>query len=339
VTATTTAEVPPGVLLFKLMESFVSGFALIAAAELGVADALAGGPLTSEELAGATASHPPSLKRLLPVLVVAGIVSEVEPDRFALTATGASLQTEREGSLSPFLQLLSELILRPLAETAHTIRTGEPAFARIFGAPLYDYLEKHPELDATFGQAMNALRDVSVPISQAYDFSGVHTLVDVGGGRGWRLIDVLQAHPHVRGMLLDRPGVVEQARAALAEAGLSERSEVVGGSFFERVPAGGDCYLLSAVLPNWDDSSALTILRSIRQAMPDGARLLLFEPVLPDGDEPHIAKALDLLMLVLLGGQVRSEAQLSELLQAAGLRLNRVVPTTSPMAVVEAVPA
>jgi O-methyltransferase domain len=339
VTNTTTPQAPPGMLLFKLMESFVSGFALIAAAELGIADALAGGPLTTEELARATASHSPSLNRLLPVLVTEGVVTEVEPGRFALTATGASLQTERPGSLSPFLRMMSELMLRPLAGTAHAIRTGEPAFTGVFGAPFYDYLEKHPELDATFGRAMNALRDVSLPISQAYDFSGVHTLVDVGGGRGWRMIDVLQAHPHVRGVLLDRPGVVEQARATLAEAGLSERCDVVGGSFFEQVPDGGDCYLLSAVLPNWDDSSALKILRTIRQAMPDGARLLLFEPVLPDGDEPHIAKNLDLLMLVVLGGQVRTEAQLSRLLEAAGLRLSQVIPASAPMAVVEAVPA
>jgi hypothetical protein len=230
-------------------------------------------------------------------------------------------------------------MLPALAETAHTVRTGEPAFPRIFGASLYDYLEKQPQLDETFGRAMNAIRNVAPPVSQAYDFSAVHTLVDVGGGRGWRMIDVLQAHPQVRGVLFDRPGTVEQARAALAEAGLSERCEVVAGSFFDQVPAGGDCYLLSAVLPNWDDSSALTILRNIRQAMPDEARLLLFEPVLPEGDQPHIARALDLLMLVALGGKVRTEAELSRLLEAAGLRLNRVIATAAPMAVVEAVPA
>jgi hypothetical protein len=338
-TANSTLAPPPGgVVLFKVMESFVSGFAVLAAAELGVADALADGPRTTEELARVTETHAPSLARLLRVLAPAGIVTEAEPGRFALTAMGEALQTKPPGSIGSGLQILSGFILRPLAETAHTVRTGQTGFARLFGEPFYEYLDHHPELDENFGRAMNMLRAISAPITEAYDFSGVGTLVDVGGGQGWRMIEVLQAQPHVRGILFDRPGVVEHARLSLANAGLGTRCEVVGGSFFDEIPAGGDCYLLSAVIPNWDDAHALTILRNIRRAMPDHARLLLFEPIRPVGDEPHIAKTIDLLMLVLLGGQVRTEAELSGLLEAADLRLNRVVNTPSPLAVIEAVP-
>jgi hypothetical protein len=338
---TTPALAPPpgGVVLFKVMESFVSGFAVLAAAEIGVADALADGPRTTDELARVTESHAPSLARLLRVLAPAGIVTEVEPGRFALTTMGEALQTEPPGSIGSGLQILSGFILQPLAETAHTVRTGESGFARLFGETFYEYLDHHPEQDGAFGRAMNMLRAISAPITEAYDFSGVDTLVDVGGGQGWRMIEVLQAQPHLRGILFDRPGVVEQARLSLADAGFGDRCEVVGGSFFDEIPAGGDCYLLSAVIPNWDDAHALTILRTVRRAMPDHGRLLLFEPVRPVGDGPHIAKTIDLLMLVLLGGQVRTEAELSALLEAADFRLSRVVTTASPLVVIEAIPS
>lgn len=338
-TTATSAPTPPteDIALFKVLESFVSGYALLAAAELGIADALADGPRTSEELAQAAHSHAPALARLLRVLAPAGAITEVEPGRFALTALGESLQTESIPSLASWLPLL-RLMVSPLAETAHTVRTSQTAFARQFGAPFYEYLDQHPELDEVFGQAMKALRDMFGSITHSYDFAGVGTLVDVGGGEGWRMIEVLQAHPQMRGVLFDRPGVVERARLVLAEAGLGERCEAVGGSFFDQIPAGGDCYLLSAVIPNWDDTHALTILRNTRRAMPDHARLLLYEPVSPVGDEPHFAKTLDLIMLVLLGGAMRTEAQLSGLLEAAGFRLNRVIAAPSLAAVIEAVP-
>ena len=338
-TTATSAHTPPyeGVALFKVMESFVSGYALLAAAELGIADALAEGPRTGEELARATDSHAPSLVRLLRLLATEGMVTEVEPGRFALTTLGRSLRTDSTPSLASWLPLL-RFMFPPLAETAHTVRTSQTGFARQFGMPLYEYLDQHRELDEVFGRAMNTIRTLFGSIAQAYDFAGTGTLVDVGGGYGWRMIEALQAYPQMRGVLFDRPGVVEPARLALAEAGVSERCEVVGGSFFDQIPTGGDCYLLSAVIPNWDDAHALTILRNTRLAMPDHARLLLFEPVSPAGDEPHIAKTLDLIMLVLLGGQMRTEAQLSGLLEAAGLRLTRVIATPSLGAVIEAVP-
>lgn len=340
-TSTTPAgtQPPAGFVLFDVMQSFVSSFAVIAAAELGIADVLAGGPRTADELAEAIDAHAPSVERLLRVLTPAGVVAEVEPGRFGLTPMGASLQNGGAGAVGAGLQLLTRFVLRTLTETPYSIRTGKPAFERMFGAPLYDFLEAHPEDDAVFGHTMRVLGAVAGPITEAYDFSGVRTLVDVGGGQGWRMIEVLQAHPHIRGIILDRPKVVEQARRTLAEAGVGERCDVVGGSFFDSVPPGGDCYLLSGVIANWDDAAARTILHNTREAMPAGARLLLFEPVLPAGPEPHIAKVLDLLMLVLLGGQARTESHLAELFRGAGLRLVRVLSTPSPFAVVEASPA
>jgi hypothetical protein len=327
-----------GLVMFRLMESLVTDVAVIAAGELGVFDALASGPRDSDDLAEVTGSHPPSLHRLLRLLAAAGLVTETEPGRFSLTETAAALQ-RTTGSLQPLFQLFSRVMLPCLLETASSVRTGEPAFERLVGAPIYEYLGKHPEHEEAFGQMMKLMRDIAGSITEVYDFAGAGTVVDVGGGVGWRTIEILEAHPTMRGILFDRPGTTEHARMVLAEAGLSERTEVVAGSFFDQVPGDGDCYLVSAVLPNWDDPDALAILEKCKDAMPPHGRLLVFEPVLPEGDEPHIGKVFDLMMLVVLGGRVRTEDELRRLLDTAGFRVNRVLPTSGAFAVVEAVPA
>jgi hypothetical protein len=221
-----------------------------------------------------------------------------------------------------------------------SVRSGQPAFRLVHGQDLFAYLEQHPDAGASYDQAMaSTSRLTSQAVVSAYDFSGFQRLVDVGGGYGQRTIEILRAHPRMRAILLDRPSVVERARSVLAEAGLGDRCELVPGSFLESVPAGGDCHLLSAVIANWDDDHALTILRNCRQAIPDTGRLLIFEPVLPEGSGPHLAKTLDLIMLVVLGGRVRTPAEHGELLAAAGFRLTRLVTTAGPFAVVEAHPA
>ena len=327
-----------GLVLFQLMESLVTNVAVIAAGELGVVDALAGGPRDSDDLAQATGSHPPSLRRLLRLLTAAGIVTEPQPGRFSLTEAAASLQATT-GSLQPLFQLFRQVMLPSLLETTSSVRTGEPAFDRLLGAPIYEYLAKHPEHEEAFGQMMKLMRDIAGSITDVYDFAGVGTVVDIGGGVGWRTIEILQAHPTMRGILFDRPGTTEHARMALAEAGLSDRTQVVAGSFFDEVPGGGDCHLVSAVLPNWDDPDALTLLEKCKEALPEDGRLLVFEPVLPEGSEPHLGKVFDLLMLVVLGGRVRTEAELRHLLEAAGFRVDRVLPTGGAFSVVEAFPA
>jgi hypothetical protein len=204
-----------------------------------------------------------------------------------------------------------------------------------------------------FGRAIETMsRAVGRPVSQAYDFTGIETLVDVGGGHGQRTIEILSAHPAMRAVVFDRPSVVDEAVTSLARAGLAERCNVVGGSFFDGVPAGGDCYLLSGVIANWDDSKAQLILRNCRQAMVPDSRLLIVEPVLaptasspPAPGLPALGQVIDLVMLVMLGGRVRTEAEHADLLRSAGLRLTRVVTTTSPMGIVgpvslvEALPA
>ncbi|MGH9023058.1 MAG: methyltransferase, partial [Acidimicrobiia bacterium] len=302
------------------------------------ADVLAQGPATSEQLAVATGSHEPSLARLLRVLMAHGVVTRAPGGQYRLTSEGASLRSGGAG-LGDGLALLSQMFLRALPETAQSVRSGETAFTRLFGVPFYEHLAQHPEQEASFGRTMGVIRSIAGRISDVYDFSGMGRLVDVGGGHGWRTIEALQANPTLYGVVFDRPGVVEHAAPALAAAGLAGRSEVVGGSFFDEVPGGGDCYLLSGVVFNWDDARALDILGNVASAMPRHARVVLFEPMLPEGGGAHIAHTLDLLMLVLLGGQARSAAQYVALFDQAGLRLERILATPSPFSVIEAVGA
>ena len=205
------------------------------------------------------------------------------------------------------------------------------------GMSFFDYLTQHPAAGRNFDVAMNLINQGEPEaVAESYDFAGVRTLVDVGGGNGSGLAAMLTRHAHLRGVLFDLPAVTEQAAPGLAALG--DRCEVVGGDFFESMPARGDAYLLSHVIHDWDEERALTILRNCREAMGSGGRLLLVEMVIPPGGEPHPGKMLDVMMLSLTGGMERTEAEYSELLQRAGFRLTRVVPTPSAVSVVEAVP-
>jgi O-methyltransferase domain len=329
---------PVEALLFETLQSFVAGYSLIAAAELGLADAFSGDGRSPDEVARAINADGASVHRLLRMLAVSGIVSEPEPGRFGLTPSGKALQGGRPGSLRPGVLLLSELLLPALAGLGHSVRTGEPAFEQAFGAPLYDYLTAHPAKDELFSQAMRAIGGATGGIVDAYDFGGVRTLVDVGGGQGWRTIEILRVHSDVQAILFDRPNVIERARTVLSDAGVGGRCRLVGGSFLESVPEGGDCYLLSGVVANWDDAAVLTILGHCRRAMPEDGRLVIFEPVHSVGDEAPLAATIDLIMLAVLGGRVRTDAEHAKLLEAAGFRPARVDRPGSPFGVIEARP-
>lgn len=323
--------------VFSVMESLVADLAVVAAGELGVLDALARGARSRDDLAEAVGADPPSLSRLLRFLTTQGIVTETAPGVVSLDEAVASA-VRASGGLRPGFELLRRVLLPSLAESAHSVRTGQPAFEHLVGVPVYEYISREPGHEATFGQFMRELRDIGGPITEAYDFAGVGTVVDVGGGVGWRTIEILQAHPEVHAILFDRPGTAGPARAALGEAGVADRTELVEGSFFEEIPRGGDCYLVSAVLANWDDTRALAILRNCREAMKGDGRLLIFEPVLPEGSDPHIGKMFDIVMLVILGGRIRTEAEFRRLLDQAGFELRGITSNSGAFSVVEAFP-
>lgn len=310
--------------------------ALSVVAELGVADHLAGGPRPVGELAEATGTHGPSLARVLRVLVPAEILAEPEPGVFSLTALGDCLRSDHPTSIRATMRIFEGVMLRGLSALDHAVRTGRPAGEAALGAGFFEYLSAHPDEGDVFNEAMTELRRLFVPaVLAAYDFSGVGTLVDVGGGHGFFLARVLEAYPGIKGVLFDLPEVAQGAAAALEAAGLSARSDVVAGSFFEAVPHGGDAYVLSWIIHDWEEEQALAILRTCRAAMGPGARLLLVESVLPERGHDPFGCALDVAMLV-LGGRERTEAEYADLLARAGFELSRVVPTMAPLSVVEA---
>jgi O-methyltransferase domain len=333
-------DIPPHLQLVYLSRGVVVTTALSLAAELGVADHLADGPRSSDELARATSTHPRSLYRLLRLLSSVGIFTETQDYRFALTPLGEFLRTGVPGSMRSWLRMTGLGVwLQTFAEALHSIRTGEPVFQRATGMELFDYLAVHPGEGEIFNGAMNDLgRMVSAAVVQAYDFSGISKIIDVGGGHGTLIAAILQSHPQMTGILFDSPHVAESARQPIAAAGLADRCEIVGGDFFISIPPGADAYLLRSIIHDWDHERAIAILRNCREAMEKTSRLLLIEMIIPAGDQLHPGKFSDFVMSTALGGQERTEEEYEKLLHEAGFRLSKVVPTGSSMSIIEGVP-
>jgi hypothetical protein len=310
------------------------------AAKLRIPDRLADGPKTAEELAQATGTHARSLYRLLRALASLGVFTEGGDHRFSPTPLADALRSDVPGSQWAMAIMMGEEQYRCWGDLLESIRTGQTAFERLYGQPIFDYFAGHPEQARIFDAAMTGIHGPETQaMLDAYDFSGIGVLADIGGGNGSTLVGILERHPEMRGILFDLPGVTEGAGAGIRAAGLQGRCEVVGGSFFEAVPGGADAYLLRHIIHDWDDERATAILRTVRRAMGEGARLLVVEGVIPPGDEPSFAKLLDLTMLVAPGGLERTEEEYRRLYEAAGFRLRRIVPTAAGVDVIEGEPA
>lgn len=313
--------VPPTVQVFQLAFAGAMVSEMFwAVIEHDLAGRVAAGARTSGELAEATGLHEPSVHRLLRAMTGFGVFTRDEQGGFGLGPLGEA--TRRYPSLPwwPALQ-------RRFGDSA---ATGRSAFDLEFGQELFAFLAQRPEDGARFDGIMRLIHAGEPEgVAAAYDFEGVRRLVDVGGGNGVFLATVLAAHPQIEGVLHDLPRVVDRVNAA-------GRFEVIGGDFFESVPGGGDAYLLSHIIHDWPREQAVRILRNCREAMAGDARLLLVEMVIPDGDEPHPARLLDMFMLLVNGaGQERTAAEYDDLLAEAGFRLERIVPTASPVSVIE----
>jgi orsellinic acid C2-O-methyltransferase len=330
--------------LLDMVLGYMPAQVLFAAAELQVADHLAGGPRTSEELAAQTQADAPSLRRLLRALAGLGVVTQTGPDAFELTEVGGQLRAEAPDSVRGLVLLLSgPEIWQSWAELASSVRTGETAWDRVNGIPQFEFYQQHPEQSATFNAAMAELtRDVAPGVIAAYDFSRFATIMDVGGGDGTLLVEILRAEPHLKGTLFDLPAGLEGAAATLRAAGVADRCRVVPGDFFVSVPEGADAYLMKSVLHDWDDDRAVAILRNCRKAMAPGARLLIVERVLPEVVTAQDAETVlvDLTMLVANGGKERTERQFRDLLTRAAFTLTAITdPHPLGFRVIEAVPA
>jgi hypothetical protein len=330
--------------VLELAKAYRVSQALYVATRLGVAGLLGDGPMSAEELARVAGAHGPSLRRLLRALAAFGVFDEVEPGRFALTAMGACLRADAADSMrEAVLMWGSENMWRTWGGLLHCIETGESAMSHAFGTPnAFEYYAQHPEVGAVMQAGFTAqARGLAQAVAVAFDFQDGGTVVDVGGGRGLLLATILRAHPALRGVLFDQPDVVEGAVPLLEGAGVADRCGIVAGDMFAEVPAGGDTYVLSRVIHDWDDERAGAILRSCRRAMRPGASLLLVERVLPARVVPSATvqeqTLSDLNMLVRTGGHERTEGEFRALLGAAGFALERIIPTETTYSVVECV--
>ena len=332
---------PPHLQVMQTAGSLVTARALYALAELGVADYLEDGPRSVEELARKTGAHAPSLYRLLRTMAAYGFFVEGERRSFSLTPLGAALRSGAPSSArSTVLTTAGQTYWQAFSEFLHSVRTGEPGAEKVLGKSFFEHLSEAPEEAHLFNEAMAGIYGGEPPaIAEAYDFSGIERIVDVGGGGGSLLTTILLANSQMRGVLYDRSHVVQESRTLVEAEGLGERCDAVEGDFLESVPAGGDAYLLSHVLHDWAEPECLTILSNCRRAMDGRGRLLVVEMVVPPGAEPHPAKHIDLVMLAVTGGRERDEEEYAELLGKADFELRQVVPTALPSSVIEARPA
>lgn len=315
--------------------------AIYVAVELGIPDILKEGPRSAAEIAEATGASEDAVYRLLRALASLGLFSGVGDRRFALTSSGEYLRRDVPGSLRAWARFNGHQVMwQPWGQLLHAVRTGKPAFDRVFGTSVFDYGAQHPDAAAALNDAMSALSAIdSAALAEAYDYARLGTLVDVGGGHGLLLTTILRAHSSLRGVLFDLPHVVQGAVDRLRLEGLSARCAVLTGDFFDAIPDGGDAYAMKFIIHDWDDRRAIRILHNCRRAMGTGGRLLAIERVLSAGDEPDFGKLSDLQMLVFTpSGRERTEAEFRALYEAAGFRLTRVIPTASPLSIIEGVP-
>ncbi|MGZ4325042.1 MAG: methyltransferase [Solirubrobacteraceae bacterium] len=320
--------------MVDLLNGYQVSAAIGAIARLGVADCLSAGPAPLDEVAARVGADAHSLGRVVRLLADVGIFEQLDGGRVGLTALGGMLRDGVPGSARRGAIVVSEeWHWRAYGHFAHTLLTGEPGFRQAHGCGFWEYLERHPQASGLISDSMSAAASfIAAAFVRSYDFGGIDQLVDVGGGHGMLMRAVLDAHPQLQGAVLDLPGVIEGTRARLADWGLTDRCEAIAGDFFEAVPAGGDAYVLSWILHDWDDQSAVRILANCHAAMGDAGRLLAIELVVPSGEQQAspdvdwLVKTTDVEMLAVVGGRERTAAEYGELYTSAGFQLTRIVP-------------
>ena len=331
------SEIPPPVQMLKLAMGYWVSQACAVSARLGIADRLANGPRSSEELASEVGANPDALYRLLRCCASVGVFTEQAGRRFAQNAVSETLRDGRPGSLRDFL----------IAETApghwlpwgrlfEAVIEGKPQTTATLGCDIFTFYARHPDEAEPFNRAMGNLSAiVASEVVKSFDFSRHQIVNDVGGGHGILLTTILEKFPRLRGVLFDLPHAVTEARPLVSARGLADRCTLVAGDFFESVPP-ADVYLLKAVLHDWDDAKAIRILKTCRAQAARGAKALIIEMVVPSGGDSSFAQLMDLNMLVMLTGRERRADEYAALLEAGGFRFEREIPTHTPYSILEA---
>jgi len=317
------------------LADYIVPFTLRAVCDLRIADHLAAGPMTIDELARVSGSHERSLYRAMRVLASKGVFTEVEPRIFAMTELAEPLRSDHPRSIREAYPLLPADV-HAWAMLGHTLRTGEPAFDVAHGKGAWEWFAEHPEESARFDASQQAVTRREVPnLIPAYDWAAFDTVADIGGGNGAFVCAILAANPQLRGFVLDQPHVVARADEIMAAQGVTDRCTAVGGSYLDEIPAGAQVYTFKRVLYSLPDDAAIQVLRNVRSVLPEGGRVLIIEPVVRPGNEFDWGKLYDLLLLTMSGGGGRTEEELTELLAKADLELIKIIPTRS-LPIVEA---
>jgi len=335
-----TSRLRPYEVVFQMIIGKWISQALGTIVELGVPDQLAKGARQCRDLAREAGVSEDGLYRLLRALASIGLFAEGAGRRFRLTGMGQLLRSDHPESLAGYARFTGhDITWRPWGELTYSVKTGLPSFDHVYAASIFEYFSRNPEVAAVFDEAMTSVSAMEArAASEAYDFKGVETLMDVAGGHGLLLATVLQRHKRMRGVLFDLAHVAAGATATFTRAGITGRVRIESGDFFKELPSGADAIIMKHIIHDWDDDSATRILQACHRALGTRGKVLIVDAVVPPGNTPHYGKLLDLEMLVLTPrGRERTKAEFTKLLQGAGFRLSRVIKTQSPLSIVEAV--
>ena len=331
--------IPPEAQIMQLSMSVFISQAIYVGAKLGIADLVADGPKTTAELAAKSGTDERSLYRLLRTLASVGVFTETSTRSFANSPMSETLRSDSPTSTRAMVLFMGdEAHWRVYADLMYSVQTGKPAWEHVHGVACFPYMfETNPALGNVFNQAMTSISHGQIAaVLEAYDFSGIGTLADIAGGHGHFLGSVLQKYPSMKGVLFDMGVVLADAPALLASHGVEDRVRIVEGDFFSEIPVVADAYVLKHIIHDWYDDKCEIILGNIRRSMPDNARVLIADFVIPPGNDPHPGKILDLEMLIAPGGVERTAEEFETLLANSGFRLDRIISTPSPMSIVEA---
>ena len=331
-------ELPPHDQMMKFILGKWISKPIYVAAELGIADILSGGPRSVEELAQICKAHKASLYRVMRALACLGIFAETNEGEFEMTPLAACLKTGALRSIS--LMMHAPWHDRAWDHLLESVKTGEKAFDTVHGKPVFEWFEENPRAAQIFNDA-NAIKAITShrAIIDAYDFSAMSLLTDIGGGNGALMAEILKANPTLCGVVADRPSVVAGAKHLIHRQKLEHRCKVIMCDMFDEFPAGSDAYLMSHILHDWDDRESLKILQNCRSAMKPGTKLLVVEAIIPAGNEFSIAKLMDLEVFVMGGGKERTENEFRDLFDSAGFKLSKIIPTQENVAIIEGIRA
>jgi ubiquinone/menaquinone biosynthesis C-methylase UbiE len=331
-------NLPPRLVLNQMLLGFVFTKAIHAAAKLNLADIIGSqGPMTSAELAKKSGADEESVSRLLRALASTGIFSIDENGKYTLTPLAECLKEDNPESIKAMAVVLGDMLYKGYDELLYSVKTGDRGFDKALGVPVFEYLTNNPETGKLFDRMMTDIHGGETqPMVDTYDFSAFNTVVDIGGGNGEVISAILNKNATVKGILFDLPEVIDRSNNNISAGGLSNRCQLVAGSFFDSVVKGGDAYIMRHILHDWSDTDAITILTNCRKSMNPGGKILVVEAVIQEGNEPSPFKLLDLTML-LIGGKERTRNQFENIFSKAGLKLNRIVPFQHDLSVVEGV--